>query len=134
MTQPEADVLSAERTWFDGLLAARVPQLEALLTSDFQIIDVSSGAEADRAAVLEAIGAGQLRFEAIDVLESRTRRYGDTVLVTGRTRMRGQFQGQPFGAHSRYTHVFVRQEGRWRLASAQGTPIVGTEQGARSST
>jgi ketosteroid isomerase-like protein len=124
MTQPEADVLRAERTWFDGLLAARVSQLEALLTKDFQIIDVSSGAEADRAMLLGALGAGQLRFEAIDVLESRTRRYGDTVIVTGRTRMQGRFQGQPFGAHSRYTHVFVRQEGGWRLASAQGTPIV----------
>lgn len=125
MTQPEADVLSAERSWFDGLLAARVPQLEALLTQDFLIIDVSSGTEADRALLLGAIGAGQLRFAAIDVLESRTRSYGETVIVTGRTRMQGTFQGQPFGAHSRYTHVFVRQEGRWRLASAQGTPIVG---------
>jgi hypothetical protein len=51
MTHIEAEVLSAERTWFDGLLGARVPQLEALLTQDFQIIDVSSGAEADRATV-----------------------------------------------------------------------------------
>lgn len=124
MTQPEADVLSAERAWFDGLLASRVPQLEVLLTGDFQIIDVSSGTQADRAMLLGALEAGQLHFEAIDVIESQTRRYGDTVLVTGRTRMRGEFQGRPFGAHSRYTHVFVRQEGRWRLASAQGTPIV----------
>lgn len=124
MTHTEAEVLSAERTWFDGLLTARVPQLEALLTGDFQIIDVSSGAQADRAMLLGALEAGQLRFEGIEVLESFTRSYGDTVLVTGRTRMQGRFQGQPFGAHSRYTHVFVRQAGRWRLASAQGTPIV----------
>ena len=123
MTHIEAEVLSAERAWFDGLLAGRVPQLESLLTGDFQIIDVSSGTQADRTMLLGALGAGQLRFEAIDVLESQTRSYGDTVLVTGRTRMRGEYQGQPFGAHSRYTHVFVRQEGRWRLASAQGTPI-----------
>ena len=124
MTHTEAEVLSAERAWFDGLLAARMPQLEALLTGDFQIIDVSSGAQADRAMLLGALEAGQLRFEGIEVLESLTRSYGDTVLVTGRTRMQGRFQGQPFGAHSRYTHVFVRQAGRWLLASAQGTPIV----------
>jgi ketosteroid isomerase-like protein len=123
MTHPEAEVLSTERSWFDGLLASRVSQLDELLTGDFLIIDVSSGTEADRALLLGALGAGQLRFETIDVLESRTRTYGDTVLVTGRTKMTGQFQGQPFGAHSRYTHVFVRQDGRWRLASAQGTPI-----------
>lgn len=125
MTQAEADVLSAERGWFDGLLAARVPQLEALLTGDFRIIDVSSGAEVDRATLLGALAAGHLVFEAIDLLESLTRAYGDTVIVTGRTRMQGRFQGEPFAAHSRYTHVFVRQQGGWRLASAQGTPIVG---------
>jgi ketosteroid isomerase-like protein len=125
MTQVEAEVMSAERVFFDALLGARVGQLEELLAGDFQIIDVLSGAVADRAALLGAVGAGQLRFEAIDVLESKTRGYGDTVIVTGRTRMRGSYQGQPFGAHSRYTHVYVRQQGRWRLASAQGTPIAG---------
>jgi len=124
MTQPEAEVLRAERAYFDALLAAGVPRLEELLTGDFRIIDVSSGMEVDRPVMLGAIGAGQLSFEVIDVLESLTRRYGDTVIVTGRTRLRGRYQGQPFGAHSRYTHVYVRQQGRWRLASAQGTPIV----------
>ena len=123
MTQPEAEVLRAERAYFDALLAAGVPRLEELLTGDFRIIDVSSGMEVDRPVMLGAIGAGQLSFEVIDVLESLTRRYGDTVIVTGRTRLRGRYQGQPFGAHSRYTHVYVRQQGRWRLASAQGTPI-----------
>ena len=125
MTSPETEVLSADRAFFDALLAARMPALEQLLTGDFRIIDVSSGTEADRAMLLGAIAAGQLRFEVIDLLESRTRGYGDTVIVTGRTRMQGRFQGQPFGAHSAYTHVYVRQQGRWRLASAQGTPITG---------
>lgn len=124
MSHPESEVLSADRAFFDALLAARVPALEELLTEDFQIIDVLSGSQADRAMLLGAIGAGQLRFEVIDLLESRTRGYGDTVIVTGATRMRGRFQGQPFGAHSRYTHVYVRQQGRWRMAAAQGTPIV----------
>jgi ketosteroid isomerase-like protein len=125
MPHSESEVLRADRAFFDALLAASVAQLEELLTGDFRIIDVSSGTEADRPMLLGAIGAGQLRFEVIDLLESRTRAYGDTVIVTGATRMRGRFQGQEFGAHSRYTHVYVRQEGRWRMASAQGTPITG---------
>jgi len=125
MTPPDVEVLHADRAFFDALLAASVAQLEEMLTGDFRIIDVSSGTEADRPMLLGAIAAGQLRFEAIDLLESRTRGYGDTVIVTGRTRMQGRFQGQPFGAHSAYTHVYVRQQGRWRLASAQGTPITG---------
>jgi len=29
----------------------------------------------------------------------------------------------PFVASSRYTHVYIQQEGRWRMVSAQGTRI-----------
>jgi uncharacterized protein YraI len=44
-------------------------------------------------------------------------------VVTGRTWMRGRYAGASWTAHSRYTHVFVEEEGSWRMASAQGTPI-----------
>jgi hypothetical protein len=37
--------------------------------------------------------------------------------------MAGRMDDAQFSAKSRYTHVFVVDDGRWRLASAQGTPI-----------
>jgi len=37
--------------------------------------------------------------------------------------MRGRIGEMPFSANSRYTHVYLEQQGRWRLFSAQGTPI-----------
>jgi ketosteroid isomerase-like protein len=38
--------------------------------------------------------------------------------------MRASFADTDFSVASRYTHVFVRgADGRWLLASAQGTPI-----------
>ena len=83
------------------------------------------GGEVPRAATIGAVGAGQLHFDAIDVIASRVRRYGGTAVVTGETRMRGRFGDAGWSAHSRYTHVYVEQDGRWRLASAQGTQIAG---------
>ena len=41
----------------------------------------------------------------------------------GWTRMRGAYGGAAFEAASRYTHVYVRMDGVWRMASAQGTKI-----------
>jgi hypothetical protein len=72
-------------------------------------------------------GQGHLRFERIEADSSEVllRRYGSTAIVVGRTEMRGSFNVAPFQATSRYTHVFVEDRGRWRLASSQGTPIVG---------
>jgi hypothetical protein len=37
--------------------------------------------------------------------------------------MEGRLGDTPFAASSRYTHVFVEEQGEWRMASAQGTSI-----------
>jgi ketosteroid isomerase-like protein len=117
------EVLAAETRFFDALLQADGAALRVLLTPDFVLIDVMTGSEIPGPALADVVGSGQLRFEAIERLESRVRRYGSAAVVTGRTRMRGRYGDQPFGAHSRYTHVYVRRKAGWRLASAQGTPV-----------
>src|SRR5262249_59845405 len=43
-------------------------------------------------------------------------------VVAGRTRMVMSYRGDEVTVHSRYTHVYARESGRWRLMSAQGTP------------
>jgi ketosteroid isomerase-like protein len=117
------EVLAAEARFFGALLHADGAALRALLTPDFVLIDVMTGSEIPGPALADVVGSGQLRFEAIERLDSRVRRYGSAAVVTGRTRMRGRYGEQPFGAHSRYTHVYVRRKAGWRLASAQGTPV-----------
>ena len=116
-------VLAAERRFFTGLMEADLAALESVLADDFVLIDVMQGAEIPRSALLALVVPRQLTFEAIDVVDSRIRRYGTAAVVTGQTRMRGRFGDQAFSAHSRYTHVYVEQEGRWRLVAAQGTQI-----------
>jgi ketosteroid isomerase-like protein len=118
-------VEDADQSFFAALRGADGPALAALLTEDFVLIDVMRGGEVPRADLIGAVGAGQFRFDAIDIIASRVRRYGGTAVVTGETRMRGRFGEDGWSAHSRYTHVYVEQEGRWRLASAQGTQIAG---------
>ena len=117
------DPAAADREFFRSLLNRDVAALEGSLTPDFLLIDVMTGSRVPRDALLDLVGSGQLVFESIDSAEVESRRYGITAVITGRTEMRGRFDRTPFAALSRYTHVFVEQEGRWRLASAQGTPI-----------
>jgi ketosteroid isomerase-like protein len=87
------------------------------------LIDVFQGAEIPRTALLELIASSQLRFEPVTPMDVQVRRHGTTSIVTGRTDMRGAFNGTQFSAASRYTHVYLEQGGAWRLASAQGTII-----------
>lgn len=118
-----SDPMAADRGFFNALLAGSATALAEILTDDFILVDVMSGSEIPKPALLDAVGSEQLKFEAIDPAEQRVRRYGDAAVVTGRTQMRGRFGDAPFGARSRYTHVYVQQAGKWKLASAQGTQI-----------
>jgi hypothetical protein len=114
---PEA----VEQEFFTALIAADTAELQKILADDFILIDVMSGSEVSKAALLETIGGGQLRFKNIERVEFRVRVYATAAVITGRTEMSGTFIEQAFRASSRYTHVFVEENGRWRLVSAQGT-------------
>jgi ketosteroid isomerase-like protein len=119
----KSHILAAERTFFTALLTADRAALERLLADDFLLVDVMRGAENSKAALLDAVGGGMVRFESIEPAEARVRLYGDTAVVNGRTQMKMTFAGNAATVQSRYTHVFVKQQGEWRFASAQGTPI-----------
>lgn len=123
----DSEVLQAERQFFASLLEADLPALERLLADDFLLIDVLSGSQVPRSALLALIAAGELRFEAIEATDPLVRLYRPTAIVTGRTHMAGRYGTTPFSASSRYTHVYAEQDGSWRLVAAQGTPIVPAE-------
>jgi hypothetical protein len=123
----EHDVLAADGAFFTALVEGDGPALEKVLADQFILVGVNDRAVVPREVLVPLVDQGQLRFDAIvpDALAVLLRRYGSTAIVVGRTRMHGSFGGTPFSATSRYTHVFVEDQGLWRLASSQGTPIVG---------
>jgi ketosteroid isomerase-like protein len=118
-------VEDVDHRFFTALRAGDVAALAGLLSDDFVLIDVMRGAEVTRDELIAAVGGGQLRFDVIDVVSFRARRYGSVAMISGETRMRGRFGDTEWSAHSRYTHVYADQSQNWRLVSAQGTAIVG---------
>jgi GNAT superfamily N-acetyltransferase len=118
------EVIACDESFFAALLAGDHELLGTILADDFLIIDVLSGQVAHREELLGAISSGQLRFtEVTRHPEERWVRLRDSAaVVTGRTRMVMSYRGDEVAVHSRYTHAYVRENGRWRLMSAQGTP------------
>jgi ketosteroid isomerase-like protein len=119
----ESDPASVDRRFFSALIAADGQALEQIMSDDFILVDIMSGGEVDRPALLSVVTSGQLRFHKIEPVECRVRHYPGTAVVNGRTEMSGQFGDSSFAASSRYTHVYVQQDNRWRLVAAQGTRI-----------
>jgi ketosteroid isomerase-like protein len=110
--------------FFAALLEADAQRLDGLLSEDFIIIDVMSGAAIDRDAFVTAVRERVVTFAGIEVRERNMRHHRDAAIIVGETAMRGSFAATDFSVASRYTHVFVRgADGRSLLASAQGTAI-----------
>jgi hypothetical protein len=121
----ELDPLVADRQFFSALVDGSAKDLDQILADDFVLIEVMGGSEVSKSSLLGAIESGQLKFEAIEPADRRVRLYRTTAVVTGRTEMSARLGETPFAIRSRYTHLYVEQEGRWRLVAAQGTQIAG---------
>jgi ketosteroid isomerase-like protein len=118
---------AAEDRFFAALAAGDAAQLGRLITADFVIVDMLSGAVTDRTSFLEAFRRGLLTFSRLEIVERFTRLHGDVAISVGRTEMGGVYDGARFTASSRYTHVLAfGSDRRWRLATAQGTRISDT--------
>ena len=68
---------------------------------------------------------GDLKYEAFERSEMTVRTYGDAAIMTSRESSKAFYKGREVpGGDYRATHVFVRQEGHWHLASIQLSPIL----------
>jgi ketosteroid isomerase-like protein len=122
--ETKLDPLVTERAFFSALLSGNIDSLDSILADDFVMVDLLAGSEVTKPMLLAAVGSSQVKFEAIDPVESKLRIYStDTAVVVGRTEMRFRAGESSFTFSSRYTHVFVLNDGGWQLASAQGTQI-----------
>jgi len=57
----------------------------------------------------------------IDV--DRVRLLGDVAIVTGQSLAAGLVDGRDVTVRQRYTDIYVRRDGRWRIVASQGTEI-----------
>jgi ketosteroid isomerase-like protein len=57
----------------------------------------------------------------IDV--DKVRLVGDVAIVTGRSVSEGRIGGRDLSITQRYTDVYVRRDGRWRIVASQGTQV-----------
>lgn len=121
--EDKSNPLAADRQFFITLVEGDAEALDRILDEDFILIDAIRGSELPKSSLLGLIRSGQLAFESLDHAEPSVRLYGSTAVVTGRSQMSGTLEQTPFTVDSRYTHVYVKHQARWRLVAAQGTRI-----------
>ena len=124
---PEAEraLQEVERRIADAVLGRDLDAVDRIWDDDFIYTGVR-GEVKGKADILAELRAGDLRFDVLRFDDLRVRVYGGAAMVTGRATTRGgSVQGEITGEF-RYTRVYARRQGRWRLVAFQGTPIVRT--------
>jgi len=64
-----------------------------------------------------------LRLESGQSDEVRVKVYGNTAVMTGRFTAKGKLIDKNIDIRERYTAVWVKRRGRWRLVAEQGNLI-----------
>jgi uncharacterized protein (TIGR02246 family) len=76
-----------------------------------------SGTVRTKPQVIADFTSGDLKFQSITTDEVQVRVYGNTAVETGRSTMTGQDKGKSVPRDTRFTRVWVKQRGRWRLVA-----------------
>ena len=90
--------------------------LDRIYAADF--IGVGpSGTVRTKPQVILDFTSGDLKFQSITTDEVQVRVYENTAVETGLSTMVGEDKGKPVPRDTRFTRVWVKQQGRWRLVA-----------------
>jgi hypothetical protein len=121
-TEQRLKALGAERA--SAELHGDTPFLEQLLADDFVGVG-PRGFTLTKEQWLARTRSGDLTYDTLTWEPEQVRVYGDAAVVIGRETSQGQYQGQDIAGEYRETQLYMKQDGRWRLASLQLSPMAG---------
>jgi ketosteroid isomerase-like protein len=108
--------------WDRAIVAKDRAAIIANMADDFRQIDGQGHVETRDSFVADLLSP-ELVIEPYTVEDFEVRLYGDTALLSGRTRMTGRYDGKAFSSHYRYIDVYVKRAGAWKIVSVQITPL-----------
>ena len=120
----DPDVVRLEAELRAAQLEADVSALDRLISEDL-LFTGPDGSLGTKAQDLAAHGSGVVRFREHLPLELRIRRVGaDVAVVALLTSLAVDVEGQPNRGTFRYTRVWAREGGSWRVVGGHVAPAV----------
>lgn len=104
-------------------IGADAAALDRIYAPDFIGIG-PSGRVRSKPQVLSDFTSGDLKFQSITTDEVRVRVYGNTAVETGRSTMDGKDKGKTVPRDNRFTRVWVKQHGHWRLVANHYSSLI----------
>src|SRR5207248_7619572 len=115
-TSVEETIRKLDNERIQAQIHADATALDRIYAADF--IGVGpSGTVRTKPQVISDFTSGDLKFQSITTDEVQVRVYENTAVETGLSTMVGQDKGKAVPRDTRFTRVWVKQQGRWRLVA-----------------
>src|SRR5437764_4460431 len=117
------EIRKVDRERIQAQVNADSVALDRIYADDFIGIG-PSGALRTKKDVLADFASRSLKFQSITTDDVRIRVYGDAAVETGLSTLKGQDADKVVPEENRFTRVWIRQGGRWRLVANHYSNLV----------
>jgi ketosteroid isomerase-like protein len=118
----EQTLMKMERDALAALLKKDTAAFGGIFADDAVLI-TPDGTPQTKSQLLADVKSGDLVIESSEMSDTKVRAFGDAAVVTYITNDKGKYKGQDITGRYRWTDVFVRSAGTWKIVAGQGTPI-----------
>lgn len=111
-----------EQRWQQAELDANTSVMATMLSDDYLGI-YSNGMLATKAETLANFKNGATRFTSLVTSDRKIRVFGSTAVVVSKAEVTGVNDGESVGGHYRYTRVYHRHNGVWKIVSFEASSV-----------
>lgn len=120
----EETLIKLEQSWVTEGLKGNARQIAQIESSDLMTI-APHGTVRYKKIEDEDLKFGAFKAKSWVLDDFKVIVTGDAALVTGRTVIKnGWYYGQNISGQYRFTHFWVKRDGRWQVTVSQATPII----------
>lgn len=123
-SRAERQVAALNQAWADAITKADAKTLDRLFADEI-IVTSGSGAIRNKAGeIKDAIGDGTpdpdfVSTKPFTTEDVRVKIYKNSAVVTGKALWGFKYKGQEVNQERRYTHLYVKHRGQWRIVAQQ---------------
>jgi hypothetical protein len=75
--------------------------------------------------LIQLYASPDVQYEEVNLSDVSARIYGDCVLASSKSAIKGRAKGQDFSGNYYFVHVWVKEDNDWKLANSQATRLPG---------
>ena len=120
----EAEITAVEHAWAGAHRDLDLETLENILSDHYRQVQ-ADGSVIGKQELLASYRSGLRKWEIAESDQHEIRILGDTALLIGRWKGKGENQGKKFDYSARFLAVYQLEAGQWKLVSDLSIPLDG---------